>query len=155
MTYFGTELATSTQIEVPIGYHPIRLRWLQEVGRDMVQDARYRDRFFHVQITKRGKRITRYVKGHDERVLAGFRRHGLIEPDGGRCTYTLTTAGWAVLEMWQDECDPDLSSCAFYRGVGTCSSRSCWQEPACTVDRPERGWPSERGLRRVERPRLP
>lgn len=34
----------------------------------------------------------------------------------------------------------DLSNCAYYRGVGTCSY-SCYSEPACFTDEPLEGWP--------------
>lgn len=37
----------------------------------------------------------------------------------------------------------DLSGCAYFRGVGTCSF-GCYDEPSCQTDEPEFGWPSER-----------
>lgn len=37
----------------------------------------------------------------------------------------------------------DMSGCAYFRGVGTCSF-GCYSEPSCQTDQPEFGWPSER-----------
>jgi hypothetical protein len=47
-----------------------------------------------------------------------------------------------VLEFYTEHPE-DLSGCAYFRGVGTCSY-GCWEEPRCHTDEPEKGWPSER-----------
>lgn len=49
---------------------------------------------------------------------------------------------WAksiVRWRWLRE-DGDLTMCNYYRGVGHCMG-GCWEEPACQVDTPRRGWP--------------
>jgi hypothetical protein len=51
------------------------------------------------------------------------------------------SASWATLPGEHPE--DDLSSCPYYRGVGTCES-GCTTEPSCMTDEPSEGWPSRR-----------
>lgn len=50
------------------------------------------------------------------------------------------------LDQWASDMElEDLSTCAYFRGVGPCSIQPlCYSEPACHTERPLDGWPGER-----------
>lgn len=50
------------------------------------------------------------------------------------------TTVWLTKETPRGYADKDLSGCAYYRGVGTCSY-GCREEPSCQTDEPIDGWP--------------
>lgn len=46
-----------------------------------------------------------------------------------------------------EQADWNLSTCAYYRGKGSCSF-GCYTEPACITDEPMTGWPKPWVLKR-------
>jgi hypothetical protein len=161
---YADGVSTTTEIGIPVGYHPTRMLVLRAAQEGWVMNFGRPDEpptwcLVHRQVIAKavpqGSATARILELLDRwgygrtsatptpfsRILDLFHKWGLVDSHG-----EIRPLGALVLDDWTlREADGDRSDCPYLRGTGDGKcNQGCWEEPRCVTDAPVNGWPMTR-----------